>query len=97
MRLAAHAQAAPLPGPAPAVSRPSWEWGWTCSTDTDGLKRACNYFEAAAGAFKFVSERFGSLPSQDMSATTLQLLLQLMLAQAQEVRVPGGADEPARS
>ena len=61
------------------------------STEPEGLKRACNYFESAAGTFKFTAERFAHAPSADMSVTTLQVLQDLMLAQAQEVRYTRGA------
>ena len=53
--------------------------------DMDGLKLAFNYFQCAAGTFKFVSDNFLHAPSQDLSPELLQFLSNLMLAQAQEV------------
>ncbi|GAO48459.1 BRO1-domain-containing protein [Saitoella complicata NRRL Y-17804] len=58
-------------------------------TSGDGLKRACSYFQSAAGTFKHLRDEVvphirinGSLG--DLDATTLTALEQLMLAQAQE-------------
>lgn len=57
-------------------------------TTVDGIKKACNSFQAAAGVFKTLREYISAHPecfaSQDFSADSLQLLQTLMLAQAQE-------------
>ncbi|KAL1921126.1 uncharacterized protein VTP21DRAFT_10842 [Calcarisporiella thermophila] len=55
---------------------------------SDGLKRACQYFQYAAGCFKYLQDVVVSEmripPPQDLSGTTLTVLVNLMLAQAQE-------------
>ena len=59
-----------------------------CDTSVAGLKRACNYYCAAAGVLKYLHEsvipELRSTPPEDMDAMTLACLEQLMLAQAQE-------------
>ncbi|XP_059171100.1 rhophilin-2-B-like [Physella acuta] len=53
-------------------------------TIKEGLVQAIVNFEKAAGAFKYLENRFSSAPSQDMQPDTLAMLGSLMLAQAQE-------------
>lgn len=57
-------------------------------TAQTGLKAACSYYSASAGVLKFLQESvipgLRSTPPEDMDATTLACLEQLMLAQAQE-------------
>lgn len=55
---------------------------------TDGVRRACNYFQNAAGCFQHLLEsvvpEMRVSPTVDMSPYALQTLINLMLAQAQE-------------
>ncbi|KAK9366911.1 BRO1-like domain-containing protein [Lipomyces kononenkoae] len=54
----------------------------------DGLKRACQAFQFAAGSFAFLKQNvipeMHMNPPDDMSTATLDVLIYLMLAQAQE-------------
>lgn len=58
------------------------------TNSADGLKRACNYFLLAAGAFEYIQTKYLDklvLPvGTDLSDTILGALSKLMLAQAQE-------------
>ncbi|CEP08994.1 hypothetical protein, partial, partial [Parasitella parasitica] len=55
---------------------------------TEGVKRACNYFQHAAGCFQLLLDtvvpEMRVPPTVDMSVYALQTLINLMLAQAQE-------------
>jgi hypothetical protein len=50
-----------------------------------GLKTAYHSFQASAGMFTYINENFLHAPSVDLSRDTVKTLIQLMLAQAQEV------------
>lgn len=50
-----------------------------------GLKTAYHSFQAAAGMFTYINENFLHAPSADLSRETVKTLIQLMLAQGQEV------------
>ncbi|CAG8441901.1 126_t:CDS:10 [Dentiscutata heterogama] len=54
----------------------------------EGVKRACQYFQNSAGCFKhldsLVIPEMRIPPTLDMSSTTLNVLVNIMLAQAQE-------------
>jgi BRO1-like domain len=50
-----------------------------------GLKTAYHSFQAAAGMFTYINENFLHAPSADLSRDTVKTLIQLMLAQGQEV------------
>ncbi|KAI9333947.1 BRO1-like domain-containing protein [Zopfochytrium polystomum] len=52
--------------------------------ESDGLKTAFNYLQAAAGLFSYINENFLHAPSVDMSRESIKTLVDLMLAQAQE-------------
>lgn len=61
----------------------------TNHTDVDGLKTAASYFSQAAGVFSHMKtvvlpELRMPTPPEDMDETTLESLMQLMLAQSQE-------------
>ncbi|BFZ19639.1 hypothetical protein BsWGS_22678 [Bradybaena similaris] len=58
-------------------------------TTKDGVVQAIVHFEKAAGAFRYLENRFSSAPSQDMQQETLSMLVSLMLAQAQECVLEG--------
>ncbi|XP_055891431.1 rhophilin-1-like isoform X2 [Biomphalaria glabrata] len=58
-------------------------------TTKEGLVQAIVNFEKAAGAFKYLENRFSAAPSQDMQSETLIMLEMLMLAQAQECVLEG--------
>ncbi|KFQ34182.1 Rhophilin-1, partial [Merops nubicus] len=49
-----------------------------------GLNQAIEAFQKAAGAFNYLKENFSNAPSLDMSAASLTMLVQLMVAQVQE-------------
>ncbi|KAL1919369.1 uncharacterized protein VTP21DRAFT_2062 [Calcarisporiella thermophila] len=53
-------------------------------SEADGLKCAYHYFQYAAGMFQYINDNFLHAPSLDLNRDTLKLLVQLMLAQAQE-------------
>ncbi|XP_051015704.1 rhophilin-1 [Acomys russatus] len=50
----------------------------------EGTSHAAEAFQRAAGAFRLLRENFSHAPSPDMSAASLSMLEQLMVAQAQE-------------
>ncbi|KAK9722599.1 pH-response regulator protein palA/rim20, variant 2 [Basidiobolus ranarum] len=57
-------------------------------SSSEGLKRACQHFQSAAGVFKYIQENLLSelrcSPTADMAMPVLNALINLMLAQAQE-------------
>lgn len=53
--------------------------------DNDGIKRAYHYFQTAAGIFNFINDNFLHAPSTDLSKETIKIIVNIMLAQAQEV------------
>ena len=50
----------------------------------EGLDTAVNNFLRAAGTFQFIIENFSHAPSSDLGPECLNMLVQLMLAQARE-------------
>ncbi|KAF3938022.1 Rhophilin-2-B [Dactylella cylindrospora] len=50
-----------------------------------GLKTAYHSFQASAGMFTYINENFLHAPSTDLSRDTVKTLINIMLAQAQEV------------
>jgi BRO1-like domain len=50
-----------------------------------GLKTAYHSFQAAAGMFTYINENFLHAPSADLSRDTVKTLINVMLAQGQEV------------
>ncbi|KAJ5053165.1 Vacuolar protein-sorting protein [Penicillium chrysogenum] len=50
-----------------------------------GLKTAYHYFQASAGMFKYLNTHFANPPSTDMDGKTINTLINVTLAQAQEV------------
>jgi hypothetical protein len=50
-----------------------------------GIKTAFHSFQAAAGMFTYINENFLHAPSTDLSRDTVKTLVNIMLAQAQEV------------
>lgn len=53
-------------------------------TEEEEFKYGYQYFQYAAGVFKFISENFLHAPSEDLSGKTMAFLVPLELAQAQE-------------
>ncbi|XP_019337378.1 rhophilin-1 isoform X4 [Alligator mississippiensis] len=53
-------------------------------TTLQGVDRAIDAFQKAAGAFNYLKENFSNAPSLDMSAPSLNMLVHLMIAQVQE-------------
>ncbi|KAF2424450.1 vacuolar protein-sorting protein bro1 [Tothia fuscella] len=53
--------------------------------EDSGLKTAYHSFQASAGMFTYINENFLHAPSADLSRETVQTLIRVMLAQAQEV------------
>ncbi|GBB99531.1 hypothetical protein RclHR1_03550011 [Rhizophagus clarus] len=53
-------------------------------SESEGLKRAFNFFQASAGMYTYINDNFLHAPSTDLSRDTVKLLSQLMLTQAQE-------------
>ncbi|PHH84900.1 hypothetical protein CDD83_1210 [Cordyceps sp. RAO-2017] len=53
--------------------------------DEPALKIAYHSFQASAGMFTYINENFLHAPSFDLSRETVKTLIQLMLAQAQEI------------
>ncbi|KRT86154.1 PDZ domain-containing protein [Oryctes borbonicus] len=51
---------------------------------TKGLDAAVDSFLRAAGTFRYINENFTNAPSMDLRADMLEMLIQLMLAQARE-------------
>ncbi|KAK3991371.1 putative vacuolar protein-sorting protein bro-1 [Cladorrhinum sp. PSN332] len=54
-------------------------------TEESGLKTAYHSFQASAGMFTYINENFLHAPSSDLSRETVKTLINIMLAQAQEV------------
>ncbi|KAI8883650.1 BRO1-domain-containing protein, partial [Backusella circina FSU 941] len=52
--------------------------------EADGRKRAFHYFQASAGMFQYINDNFLHAPSEDLSRETVNMLSELMLAQAHE-------------
>ncbi|KAI8643367.1 BRO1-like domain-containing protein [Parasitella parasitica] len=52
--------------------------------EADGRKKAFHYFQASAGMFQYINDNFLHAPSEDLSRETVNMLSELMLAQAQE-------------
>ena len=50
-----------------------------------GLKTAYHSFQASAGMFTYINENFLHAPSKDLNHSTVRTLVNVMLAQAQEV------------
>ncbi|PVD20306.1 hypothetical protein C0Q70_18460 [Pomacea canaliculata] len=53
-------------------------------TKRNGVVTACEDFERAAGAFRYLESHFRNAPSMDMQSETLSMLTSLLLSQAQE-------------
>ncbi|KAJ6666046.1 hypothetical protein lerEdw1_000950 [Lerista edwardsae] len=59
--------------------------GTRCNRQTqDGLQKAVDAFQRAAGVLNYLKETFTHTPSYDMSPAMLSVLVKMMLAQAQE-------------
>ncbi|KAI9746177.1 MAG: bck1-like resistance to osmotic shock [Claussenomyces sp. TS43310] len=54
-------------------------------SEDSGLKTAYHSFQASAGMFTYINENFLHAPSTDLSRDTVKTLIQIMLAQGQEV------------
>merc|ERR1712000_373774 len=54
-------------------------------SDESALKTAYHSFQASAGMFTYINENFLHAPSSDLSRETVKALINLMLAQAQEI------------
>ncbi len=54
-------------------------------SEESGLKQAYHSFQASAGMFTYINENFLHAPSCDLSRDTVKTLINIMLAQAQEV------------
>ncbi|KAF3906204.1 hypothetical protein ABW20_dc0101397 [Dactylellina cionopaga] len=54
-------------------------------SEDSGLKTAYHSFQASAGMFTYINENFLHAPSTDLSRDTVKTLINVMLAQAQEV------------
>ncbi|XP_077982094.1 rhophilin-2-like [Glandiceps talaboti] len=67
----------------------------------EGIEKAIQNFERAAGAFRYLTDNFSHAPSMDMSNAVLNMLIYLMLAQVQECvfekRMTGGIDESLKN
>ncbi|ODA76684.1 hypothetical protein RJ55_07955 [Drechmeria coniospora] len=53
--------------------------------DESALKAAYHSFQASAGMFTYINENFLHAPSSDLSRETVKTLIQITLAQAQEI------------
>uniref|UniRef100_A0A4W3H0R6 Rhophilin Rho GTPase binding protein 1 n=1 Tax=Callorhinchus milii TaxID=7868 RepID=A0A4W3H0R6_CALMI len=53
-------------------------------TSLEGIDHAINAFQKAAGALNYLKENFSNAPSLDMSTSSLNMLVRLMIAQVQE-------------
>ncbi|KAL1956128.1 hypothetical protein VTO42DRAFT_7647 [Malbranchea cinnamomea] len=53
--------------------------------EDNGLKTAYHSFQASAGMFTYINDNFLHAPSADLSRDTVKTLINIMLAQAQEV------------
>ncbi|KAI9257288.1 BRO1-like domain-containing protein [Phascolomyces articulosus] len=55
---------------------------------TEGIRKSCNFFQNAAGCFKYIEKEilsdFRATPPDDLCADAMQALISLSLAQAQE-------------
>nr|XP_056718536.1 rhophilin-2 [Euleptes europaea] len=59
--------------------------GTRCNRQTqEGLRKAIDAFQRAAGVLNYLKETFTHTPSYDMSPAMLSVLVKMMLAQAQE-------------
>lgn len=54
-------------------------------SESTGLKTAYHSFQASAGMFTYINENFLHAPSTDLNHQTVRTLINIMLAQAQEV------------
>lgn len=54
-------------------------------SEESGLKTAYHSFQASAGMFTYINENFLHAPSSDLSRDTVKTLIQITLAQAQEI------------
>ncbi|KAG0649478.1 BRO domain-containing 1 [Hyphodiscus hymeniophilus] len=54
-------------------------------SEDSGLKTAYHSFQASAGMFTYINENFLHAPSTDLSRDTVKTMIQIMLAQGQEV------------
>ncbi|XP_033117233.1 rhophilin-1-like [Anneissia japonica] len=67
----------------------------------EGINKVIDYFERAAGGFRYLAENFSHAPSMDMSSPVLGMFVSLMLGQVQEAvferRVLGGVEENIQS
>lgn len=54
-------------------------------SEDSSLKTAYHSFQASAGMFTYINENFLHAPSTDLSRETVKTLIQIMLAQGQEV------------
>ena len=54
-------------------------------SEDSGLKTAYHSFQASAGMFTYINENFLHAPSTDLSRDTVKTLIQITLAQGQEV------------
>lgn len=54
-------------------------------SDDSALKTAYHSFQASAGMFTYINENFLHAPSSDLSRDTVKSLINIMLAQAQEI------------
>ncbi|XP_070575599.1 LOW QUALITY PROTEIN: rhophilin-2-like [Ptychodera flava] len=70
-------------------------------TGKEGIEKAIENFQKAAGAFRYLTDNFSHAPSMDMSSSVLNMLILLMLAQVQECvfekRMMGGIDETLKN
>lgn len=65
--------------------------------EAEGRKKAFRYFQASAGMFQYINDNFLHAPSEDLSRETVNLLSELMLAQAQECFLEGSIREKAKN
>ncbi|KAF8460414.1 BRO1-like domain-containing protein [Kalaharituber pfeilii] len=65
-------------------------------TEDYGLKFAYHSFQASAGMFTYINENFLHAPSTDLSRDTIKTLINIMLAQAQEVFVERQMADPGK-
>ena len=54
-------------------------------SDESALKTAYHSFQASAGMFTYINENFLHAPSSDLSRDTVKALINITLAQAQEI------------
>lgn len=65
--------------------------------EAEGRKKAFRYFQASAGMFQYINDNFLHAPSEDLSRDTVNLLSELMLAQAQECFLESSIREKAKN